>query len=77
MFIEELDVFRSHVVVSERAGGLRRLRVVRLVDGASHSVTFPDPAYGVYPSENYDFDAPAVRFSYSSLTTRTRSWSTI
>ncbi len=36
---------------------------------ASHFVTFPDPAYGVYPSENYDFDAPAVRFSYSSLTT--------
>jgi oligopeptidase B len=69
VFIEGLDVFRSHVVVSERAGGLRRLRVVRLTDRATHFVTFPDPAYGVYPNENYDFDAPAVRFSYSSLTT--------
>jgi oligopeptidase B len=69
VFIEGLDVFRSHVVVSERAGGLRRLRVVRLADRATHFVTFPDPAYGVYPNENYDFDAPAVRFSYSSLTT--------
>ncbi len=69
VFIEGLDVFRTHVVVSERAGGLRRLRVVRLADNEVHFVTFPDPAYGVYPMENYDFDAPAVRFSYSSLTT--------
>ena len=69
VFIEGLDVFRTHVVMSERAGGLRRLRVVRLADNEVHFVTFPDPAYGVYPMENYDFDAPAVRFSYSSLTT--------
>jgi oligopeptidase B len=69
VFIEGMDVFRTHVVVSERAGGLRRLRVVRLADQATHFVTFPDPAYGVYPSENHDFDAAAVRFTYSSLTT--------
>jgi oligopeptidase B len=69
VFIEGLDVFRSHVVVSERTSGLRRLRVVRLADGATHFVTFPDPAYAVYPIENYDFDSPAVRFSYSALTT--------
>jgi oligopeptidase B len=69
VFIEGFDVFRTHVVVSERAGGLRRLRVVRLADRATHFVTFPDPAYAVYPVENYDFDAPVVRFSYSALTT--------
>ena len=43
--------------------------MVRLADNEAHFVTFPDPAYGVYPTENYDFEAPAVRFTYSSLTT--------
>lgn len=69
VFVESLDVFRSHVVVAERARGLRRLRVVRLADRATHFITFPDPAYGVYPVDNRDFEAPSVRFSYSALTT--------
>jgi oligopeptidase B len=69
VFIEGLDVFRTHVVVSERTGSLRRLRVVRLADRATHFVTFPDPAYSVIPMENHDFEAPALRFSYSALTT--------
>jgi oligopeptidase B len=69
VFIEDLVVFRSHVVVSERAEGLRRLRVVRLPDRATHFITFPDPAYAVDPSGNTDFDASTLRFSYSSFTT--------
>jgi oligopeptidase B len=69
VFVESVDVFRRHVVVSERANGLRRLRVVRLADGATHFVTFPDAAYGVFPDDNHDFDAVKVRFAYSSFTT--------
>jgi oligopeptidase B len=72
VFIEGFTVFRSHVVVAERSRGLRRLRVVRLADKATHFVTFPDSAYGVYLTENYDFGAPSVRFSYSSFTTPTQ-----
>jgi oligopeptidase B len=69
VFVESFDVFRTHVVVSERANGLGRLRVVRLADDATHFITFPDVAYGVFPSENPDFDAATFRFTYSSLTT--------
>ena len=72
VFVEDLTVFRTHVVVSERANGLRRLRVVRLDDGETHFVTFPDVAYGVDADDNPDFDAPTFRFSYSSLITPTR-----
>src|SRR3990170_2080871 len=55
--IEALDVTRRFVVVSERAGGLRRLKVTELATGQSHVITFPEPAYGVFPSQNQDYDA--------------------
>jgi len=69
VFIEGFDVTRRFVVVSERAGGLRRLRVTELATGQSHVITFPEPAYGVFPSQNQDYDATTYRFSYSSFVT--------
>jgi len=69
VFVEGMDVFRQYVVVSERSGGLRRLRVTELAGGASHYVTFPESAYGVFPAANPDFGATVYRFSYSSLVT--------
>jgi len=71
VFVESFDVFRKHAVVSERASGLRRIRVVNLADRAAHFITFPDVAYGVFPSDNPDFGATKFRFSYSSLATPT------
>ena len=69
VFVEGLSVFRRHAVVSERAGGLRRLRVVDLASGASHFITFPEPAYAVWPAQNPEFDTRSFRFVYSSLIT--------
>ncbi|HXG43425.1 MAG TPA: S9 family peptidase [Gemmatimonadales bacterium] len=69
VFIEGLDVFQRHAVVMERAHGLRRLRVVDLEDGAGHDVTFPEPAYGVFPAANPEFHTEVYRFTYSSLVT--------
>jgi len=69
VFIEGVDAFRRFVVVMERAGGLRRLRLTDLATNQSHHVTFPEAAYGVFPTGNPDFDATTFRFSYSSLVT--------
>ena len=69
VFVEGLDVFETFVVVSERRGGLRRLRVVDLKSDQSHDVTFPEAAYGVYPTGNRDFHTSTFRFSYSSMIT--------
>jgi oligopeptidase B len=55
--------------VSERRGGLRRLRVVDLAAGASKDIAFPEEAYGVFPGENPEFRTNAYRFTYSSLIT--------
>ncbi len=69
VFVEGVDAFKRYVVVSERAGGLRRLRVTDLSANATHYITFPAAAYGVYPSANPEFDTQNFRFSYSSLVT--------
>ncbi len=69
VFVEGVDVFKGHVVVMERREGLRRLRITDLGTGDTHEVTFPEPAYGVFPSQNPEFDTDTFRFSYSSLAT--------
>src|SRR5205807_22285 len=69
VFVENLDAFKDFVVVSERSGGLRRLRVTDLRTNRSHYVTFPEVAYGVFPAGNPEFDTGTFRFSYSSLVT--------
>jgi oligopeptidase B len=69
VFVEWLEVFRNYVVVAERHGGLRQLRVTDLGSGASHFVTFPEAAYGVFGTGNEEFDTRTFRFQYSSLVT--------
>src|SRR5207302_9020247 len=46
VFVDNVDAFKDFVVVSERSGGLRRLRVTDLRTNRSHYVTFPEVAYG-------------------------------
>jgi oligopeptidase B len=69
VFVEDVDAFKHFVVVRERSGGLRRLRVTDLRTNQSHYVTFPEAAYGVFPAQNVEFDTRTYRFSYSSLVT--------
>lgn len=69
VFIEGVDAFKGHVVVTERAAGLRRIRISNPAGTRSHFITFPEAAYGVYGSTNAEFDTDLYRFSYSSLVT--------
>jgi oligopeptidase B len=70
VFIEFVEPFKNNLVVVERSGGLRRLRVMDLkTRRADHYITFPEPAYSVGPTQNAEFDTPILRFSYSSMIT--------
>ncbi|MEA2705360.1 MAG: oligopeptidase [Gemmatimonadaceae bacterium] len=69
VFIEYLEPFRNNLVVVERSGGLRRLRVIDLKTNAVHYITFPEPAYAVNPTQNAEFDTQTLRFAYTSLLT--------
>jgi len=69
VFIEYVEPFRNNVVVVERSGGLRRLRVMDLKTNDVHYITFPEPAYAVSPTQNAEFDTHTLRFVYTSLLT--------
>lgn len=75
VLIEDVDVFRTHLVVWERAEGLQRIRVIPFESReAEHYVEFPDPTYSIWASSNPDLGATTLRFVYSSLTTPTSTY---
>lgn len=76
-FLEEMDLFRDHLVIYQRRGGVQQIRV-SAPDGVSQvtHVAFPEPVYTVTTSlrndpfrANPEFDSNVLRFNYSSLTT--------
>lgn len=69
VFVEGVMPFKRHVAVIERRDGLRQLRITALDGGATHDVSFPEAAYGIFPGSNPMYDATRLRFTYSSLVT--------
>ncbi|HUQ99286.1 MAG TPA: hypothetical protein VM166_07530, partial [Gemmatimonadaceae bacterium] len=69
VFVEYLEPFRDNVVIVQRSGGLRRLRVVNLRDNSTRYITFPEAAYAVSPTGNAEFNSDTLRFVYQSMVT--------
>lgn len=70
VLLDSLFMFRNHMVVVERSGGLQRLRVSTPDGrGALFQVPFPEPVYTIAPQANPWFEADSFRFKYSSLVT--------
>lgn len=67
--LNDIELFRDHMVVRERAGGLPRFVVHRLRDGAQHVIDMPEPAYALGSGTNREFDTDTFRFTYTSLKT--------
>ncbi len=70
VLVDGVDTFEDFIVVTERNGGLKQLRISGS-DGLenSHYVHFPEPAYNVYLEVNPEFKTDLLRFKYSSLIT--------
>jgi oligopeptidase B len=69
--LEGLHAFKRHLVLLERERGLQQLRVLELDSGASHLVSFDEPAYSlaIADNDNDAFDTSLLRFRYSALGT--------
>ena len=65
--IDGIDVFRSHLVLYERKGGLQTIEVMNFNGGERHFLTFPDPVYATRRGGNPEYDTNVLRFSYTSL----------
>ncbi len=69
--IETIDLFRNHMVVRLREGGLSHLEIydLRETPAKSHRISFPETAYAVFPSANAEFDTNVFRYTYQSFIT--------
>ena len=64
VLLEAVVAFAQHLVLVEREGGLRRVRV-----GLDHVVQFPHPVYHVFPHSNPEYHTNTFRFEYTSMVT--------
>ncbi|MCR4339944.1 MAG: S9 family peptidase [Gemmatimonadaceae bacterium] len=69
ILIDGLDAFSDHLVIYERSGGLRKIRIRDLRINADHYVSFPEPVYTYSTAGNPEFDTNLLRFTYQSLIT--------
>jgi oligopeptidase B len=72
--LEGVDAFATHLVLSERVGGLERLQVRPLTGGEHHTIAMPDPVYSAWVGTNLEFHTTTLRFGYTSLVTPPSSY---
>jgi len=72
--IRQQLLFAGHLVRLERRGGLPRIVIRRLADGAEHEIAFDEEAYDLGLVPGYEFDTANLRFTYSSMTTPQRTY---
>ena len=64
--LEDIDIFHTFYVVTERAKGLPVFRVFDTAGKSEHSIDFPDPAYSASGTLNPEFDTDLYRYNYES-----------
>ena len=69
VMIEGFTIFSKFFVIEEREGGLVKIRVKTWDGDMDYYIDFGEPAYTAGVGANPDFDAYAVRFAYTSMTT--------
>jgi len=69
VYLGGFEIFRDHLVVAEREGGLVQLRVMPWSGTDEHYIEFDEPAYVAYIGVNPNFDTTALRFNYESMAT--------
>jgi oligopeptidase B len=65
--IDDMELFKDHLVVYERENGLKKIRITNLTSDQTHYVEFLEPVYTLWQANNPDFNTNLLRFNYSSL----------
>ena len=69
VLIEDIEVFKNHLVVSERKNASTYIQIIQQTTGQVLAIDFGEEAYVAYVGTNPEFDTHQLRFGYSSLTT--------
>lgn len=69
VLIEDIDIFKDYLVVSERNNGLNKIRIMPWSGKGEYYLPFESETYTAYTSTNVDFDTDILRYGYQSLAT--------
>ncbi|WP_461533187.1 S9 family peptidase [Sinomicrobium sp.] len=69
VLLEDIDIFKDFLVVSERSEGLNKIRVMRWDGSDDYYLPFDNETYTAYTSTNIEFDTDILRYRYNALTT--------
>ncbi len=67
VLLEGFDLFKNHLVLSERKEGITNIRIIS--EQRDYNVDFGEKAYLAYTSTNPEFNTKLLRLEYTSLTT--------
>jgi len=73
VFLHTFTALDNKLAISERSGGLRRIRLHDWETGDSELLEFDEPAYAAYLGPNPEQGSDLLRFFYTSMTTPTQT----
>lgn len=65
--IENIDVLQDFVALELRKNGLSEIQIKSLNGGETQIITFPEPVYTASLGGNPEYNATAIRYTYTSL----------
>lgn len=68
VLLEDIDIFKDYLVVSERSNGLNKIRIMPW-KGEEYYLPFEIETYTCYTTSNIDFDTEILRYGYQSMAT--------
>jgi oligopeptidase B len=68
-FVEDVDIFKNYLVITERNGGLNKLRIMSWDKKKDFYLPFNSETYVAYTTTNLEFDTDVLRYGYQSMTT--------
>jgi oligopeptidase B len=69
VLLEDIDIFKNFLVVTERNNGLYQIRIMPWNGAPAYYLPFDSETYTAYTTTNVDFDTDILRYGYQSMTT--------
>ncbi|MDN3724019.1 S9 family peptidase [Aequorivita sp. SDUM287046] len=69
VLLEDIDIFKDFLVVSERNNGLTQIRIKKWDGNADYYLPFDNETYTAHTTQNPEFDTKILRYGYNSLNT--------
>lgn len=72
--LDNIHLFKDHLVVYALEDGLSKIRIEKLSTGEVHWVEFPESIYEVVADDNFEFETNKLRLDYQSMVTPPVVW---